>query len=52
MPSRDDDIETMPEDDLLTIPSGNIPSRLICRVKTFGSAQNSSHQSRLVSVTR
>ena len=29
MPSRDDDIETMPEGDLLTIPSGNIPSGLL-----------------------
>jgi hypothetical protein len=29
MPSRDDDIETMPEDDLLTVPSGNIPSGLL-----------------------
>ena len=29
MPSRDDDIETMPEDDLLTIPSGNVPPGLL-----------------------
>jgi hypothetical protein len=29
MPSRDDDIETMPEGDLLTLPSGNIPSGLL-----------------------
>ena len=29
MPSRDDDIETMPEGDLLTIPSGNVPSGLL-----------------------
>lgn len=29
MPSRDDDIETMPDGDLLTIPSGNIPSGVL-----------------------
>lgn len=29
MPSRDDDIETMPEGDLLTLPSGNVPSGLL-----------------------
>ena len=29
MPSRDDDIETMPDGDLLTLPSGNVPSGLL-----------------------
>ena len=29
MSSRDDDIETMPEGDLMTIPSDNIPSGLL-----------------------
>jgi hypothetical protein len=29
MSSRGDDIETMPEGDLMTIPSGNIPSGLL-----------------------
>lgn len=34
MPSRDDDIETMPEGDLLTIPSGNVPSGLLTMVSS------------------
>jgi hypothetical protein len=32
MSSRDDDIEKMLEGDLLTIPSGNIPSGLLTRI--------------------
>ncbi|MCC7155839.1 MAG: hypothetical protein IT161_14785 [Bryobacterales bacterium] len=29
MPSRDDDIETMPEGDLMALPAGNIPPGLL-----------------------